>query len=87
MRPKRWALSVLPKGIPLTEHAEVARESERLGYTDAWSLEVGGVGGFAPLAVVGQTTHLRLGTGIVNVILEPPGIPGGSGIARYVQRR
>src|SRR5207247_869714 len=37
--PKRWALSVPLDGFTLAEHAELAREAERLGYTDAWSLE------------------------------------------------
>src|SRR5947209_8328553 len=41
--PKRWALSVPLDGFTLAEHAELAREAERLGYTDAWSLEVDGV--------------------------------------------
>src|SRR5437763_1894541 len=54
--PKRWALSVPLDGFTLAEHAELAREAERLGYTDAWSLEVDGVDCFAPLAVVGLAT-------------------------------
>src|SRR5947207_2187162 len=57
--PKRWALSVPLDGFTLAEHAELAREAERLGYTDAWSLEVDGVDCFAPLAVVGLATRLR----------------------------
>src|SRR5439155_1622270 len=44
--PKRWALSVPLDGFTLAEHAELAREAERLGYTDAWSLEVDAVDGF-----------------------------------------
>src|SRR5712691_3241217 len=67
MRDKRWSLSVPLDGFTLAEHAELAREAERLGYTDAWSLEVDGVDCFAPLAVVGLATHLRVGTAIARV--------------------
>src|SRR2546425_6606332 len=70
--PKRWALSVPLDGFTLAEHAEVAREAERLGYTDAWSLEVDGVDCFAPLAVVGLATRLRVGTAIANVYTRGP---------------
>jgi len=34
--PGRWALSVPFDGLALAEHAEIAREAECLGYTDAW---------------------------------------------------
>src|SRR5260370_24330988 len=64
---KRWALSVPVEGVSLAEHAEVAREAERLGYTDAWSLEVDGVDCFTPLAVVAPATRLRVGAAIANV--------------------
>src|SRR5213080_2813564 len=70
--PKRWALSVPLDGFTLAEHAELAREAERLGYTDAWSLEVDGVDCFSPLAVVGLVTHLRVGTAIANVYTRGP---------------
>src|SRR5881396_2311158 len=70
--PKRWALSVPLDGFTLAEHAELAREAERLGYTDAWSLEVDGVDCFAPLAVVGLATRLRVGTAIANVYTRGP---------------
>jgi alkanesulfonate monooxygenase SsuD/methylene tetrahydromethanopterin reductase-like flavin-dependent oxidoreductase (luciferase family) len=56
---KRWALSVPLDGFTLAEHADIAREAERLGYTDAWSLEADGVDCFAPLAVVGMATPAR----------------------------
>jgi probable F420-dependent oxidoreductase len=72
MRDKRLALSVPLEGFTLPEHAEVAREAERLGYADAWSFEVDGVDGFAPLAVVGLATGLRLGTAIANVFTRGP---------------
>src|SRR5919197_3288131 len=69
---KRWALSVPLDGFTLAEHAELAREAERLGFTGAWSLEVDGVDCFAPLAVVGLATRLRVGTAIANVYTRGP---------------
>ncbi len=72
MSEKRWALSVPLDGFTLAEHAEIAREAERLGYTDAWSLEADGVDCFAPLAVVGMATSMRLGTAIANVYTRGP---------------
>jgi probable F420-dependent oxidoreductase len=72
MRQKRWALSVPLDGFTLAEHAEIAQEAERLGYSDAWSLEIDGVDGFAPLAVVAQATHMRIGTAIANVFTRGP---------------
>ncbi len=72
MRAKRWSLSVPLDGFTLGEHGEIAREAERLGYTDAWSFEVDGLDCFAPLAVVGLTTGLRLGTAIANVYTRGP---------------
>src|SRR5437762_105197 len=58
MAQKRWALSLPLDGFTLAEHEEIAREAERLGYTDAWSLEVDGVDCFSPLAVAALMTHL-----------------------------
>jgi probable F420-dependent oxidoreductase len=72
MGEKRWSLSVPLDGFTLAEHAELAREAERLGYTDAWSLEVDGVDCFAPLAVVGMATRMRVGTAIANVFTRGP---------------
>lgn len=72
MGAKRWALSVPLEGFTLAEHAEIAREAERLGYTDAWSFEVDGVDCFAPLAVVGVATGMRVGTAIANVFTRGP---------------
>src|SRR5881396_384808 len=70
--PKRWALSVPLDGFTLAEHAELAREAERLGYTDAWSFEVDGVDCFAPLAPVALATGMRVGTAIANVFTRGP---------------
>ena len=72
MPAKRWALSVPLDAYTLAEHAELAREAERWGYTDAWSFEADGLDAFSPLAVVGAATGLRLGTAIVNVYTRGP---------------
>lgn len=72
MRAKRWAVSVPVEGVSLAEHADLAREAERLGYTDAWSLEVDGVDCFSPLAVVAPVTRMRVGTAIANVYTRGP---------------
>jgi probable F420-dependent oxidoreductase len=68
----RWSLSVPMDGFTLAEHAELARDAERWGYTDAWSFEVDGVDCFAPLAVVGMATRMRVGTAIANVYTRGP---------------
>ncbi len=72
MAHKRWSLSVPMEGFTLAEHADIAREAERLGYTDAWSFEVDGVDCFSPLAVVGLATGMRVGTAIANVYTRGP---------------
>jgi probable F420-dependent oxidoreductase len=69
---KRWSLSVPIDGFALPEHADVAREAERLGYTDAWSYEADGLDCFAPLAPVALATRMRLGTAIANVFTRGP---------------
>ncbi len=69
---KRWALSLPLDGFTLAEHADIAREAEGLGYTDAWSLEIDGVDGFAPLAVAAMATKMRVGTAIANVFTRGP---------------
>src|SRR5687768_15383956 len=72
MTARRWALSVPIDGFALGEHAEIAREAERLGYSDAWSFEIDGVDCFAPLAVVASATSMRVGTAIANVFTRGP---------------
>ena len=72
MGKKRWSLSVPLDSFSLAEHPEIARDAERMGYTDAWSFEVDGVDCFAPLAVLGGTTNMRLGTAIANVYTRGP---------------
>jgi probable F420-dependent oxidoreductase len=72
MHEKRWALSVPLDGFTLAEHIDIAREAERLGYTDSWSLEVDGLDCFAPLAVIASATRMRVGTAIANVYTRGP---------------
>lgn len=72
MPDKRLSLSVPLDGFTLPEHAELAREGERGGYTDAWSFEVDGVDCFSPLAVVALSSGLRVGTAIANVFTRGP---------------
>lgn len=72
MNEKRLALSVPMDGFLIAEHVELAREAERLGYRDAWSYEVDGTDCFAPLAAIGATTSLRVGTAIANVYTRGP---------------
>lgn len=72
MGQKRWSLSVPLDGFTLAEHVAPVQAAERLGYTDAWSLEVDGVDCFAPLAVIGPTTQMRIGTAIANVFTRGP---------------
>jgi probable F420-dependent oxidoreductase len=69
---KRLALTVPVEGFTLTEHVDLLREAERLGYRDAWSYEADGIDAFTPLAVAAQATGLRLGTAIVNVFTRGP---------------
>lgn len=72
MKEKRRALSVPLEGITLGELPEIAREAERLGYRDAWSLEVDGTDIFSPLAPVALSTEMRVGTALVNVFTRGP---------------
>jgi probable F420-dependent oxidoreductase len=69
---QRLGLTIPLDGFTLAEHADLAREAERLGYQDAWSFEADGVDAFSPLAVAGQATDMRLGTAIVNVYTRGP---------------
>jgi probable F420-dependent oxidoreductase len=71
-RAKRWSLSVPIDGFALPEHADIARELERLGYADAWSYEADGLDCFASLAPVALATRMRLGTAIANVFTRGP---------------
>jgi probable F420-dependent oxidoreductase len=72
MASQRLALSVPLEGVALAELPDVAREAERLGYTDAWSYEADGIDCFSPLATIGAVSSLRLGTAIANVYTRGP---------------
>jgi probable F420-dependent oxidoreductase len=90
MGEKRLALSIPIDGFTLAEHGALAREGERLGYRDAWSLEVDGVDCFSPLAVVAAATgRLRLGTAIANVYTRGPATlaMSGAGLAEAAPGR
>ena len=89
MGEKRWSLSVPLEGFTLAEHADIAREAERLGYTDAWSFEVDGTDCFSVLAVVGGATKMRVGTAIANVYTRGPATlaQSGAGIAEVAPGR
>lgn len=80
MTAKRWALTVPIDGFDLPDLADVAREAERLGFTDAWSFEIDGVDCFAPLAVVGLATGMRVGTAIANVYTRGPATLASSAV-------
>jgi probable F420-dependent oxidoreductase len=89
MAQKRWAISLPFDGFTLAEHADIAKEAERLGYADAWSSEVDGVDGFSPLAVVGGATQMRVGIAIANVYTRGPATLAmtAAGIAEIVPGR
>jgi hypothetical protein len=48
MTQKRWALLRATRRFYSGRACRHCAEAERLGYTDAWSLEIDGVDGFAP---------------------------------------
>jgi probable F420-dependent oxidoreductase len=72
---QRWGLTLPLPGLPLRDHAELARRAEAAGYTDLWSGETNGPDGFTPLALASQwTERLRLGTGVVGVLTRGPAL-------------
>src|SRR5438067_9510415 len=72
----RWALTVPFAGIPLSEHPELYRRAEGVGYDDLWTGETAnGTDGFTPLALaIPGTERLRLATGVVNPFTRGPGV-------------
>src|SRR5262245_39120011 len=72
MGQKRWAISLPFENVTLAEHADIAREAERLGYLDGWTSEVDGVDGFSPLVAVATASKLRVGIAIANVYTRGP---------------
>jgi probable F420-dependent oxidoreductase len=69
-------LTVPFAGLALSEHPEIYRQAEQLGYDDLWSGETpNGTDGFTPLALAAPVTErLRLVTGIVNPYTRGPAV-------------
>lgn len=79
---RRWGLTLPFMGIALNEHRAVLAEAERLGYTDAWSLEVDSTDVFTPLALAAAwTERMRLGTAIASVFTRGPAVLAESALA------
>lgn len=79
---RRWGLTLPLFGIGLKDHRAVLEEAERLGYTDAWSLEVDGTDVFTPLALAAVwTERMRLGTAIASVFTRGPAVLAESALA------
>lgn len=74
--PIRWGVTVPLAGVPLSEHPDLYRRIEALGYDDLWSAETpNGTDGFTTLAQAAAVTErLRLVTGIVNPFTRGPGV-------------
>ncbi|MBX6386272.1 MAG: LLM class F420-dependent oxidoreductase [Microbispora sp.] len=71
----RWGMTIPFFGQTPVESRELIAELPALGYTDAWSAEVGGTDGFVPLALAaGWAPSLRLGTAIVPVYTRGPAL-------------
>jgi probable F420-dependent oxidoreductase len=81
--PRRWGLTVPFTALPLSEHPELYRRAEALGYDDLWSGETPtGTDGFTPLAQAAAVTErIRLVTGIVNPFTRGPGVLAQSAAA------
>ena len=79
---ERWGLTIPLDGVPLSAHGELLQEAERLGYTDAWTMEVDGLDAFVPAAIAGASTDkLRIGTAIANVFTRGPALLAQSAAA------
>jgi probable F420-dependent oxidoreductase len=74
MGEQRRGVSVpLAGATPLGRFAEVIREAEELGYTDAWSSDTDAGDGISPLAAAAAvTSRMRLGTAITNTFTRGP---------------
>jgi probable F420-dependent oxidoreductase len=71
----RWGITLPLLSLPLPEQRDIVAELPDLGYTDAWSSEVGGADAFTPLAVAAQwTDQLRLGTAIAGIFTRGPAL-------------
>ena len=69
-------------GFSVRRSAELAREAEDLGYTDAWTAETSGPDAFSVAAAVAMTTtSMRLGCAVVPVYTRPPALIAMSALA------
>lgn len=69
-------------GFSVRRSAELAREAEDLGYTDAWTAETSGPDAFSVAAAVAMTTtQMRLGCAVVPVYTRPPALLAMSAVA------
>jgi probable F420-dependent oxidoreductase len=71
----RWGLTLPLPSLRLSEHEQLVRSAEAVGYTDLWSGETQGPDGFTPLALAAAwTNRVRLGTGVVGVFTRGPAL-------------
>ena len=69
-------------GFSVRRSAELAREAEDLGYTDAWTAETSGPDAFSVAAAVAMTTStMRIGCAVVPVYTRPPALIAMSALA------
>lgn len=69
-------------GFSVRRSAELAREAEDLGYTDAWTAETSGPDAFSVAAAVAMTTStMRLGCAVIPVFTRPPALIAMSAMA------
>lgn len=72
---ERTGISIAIDDGSLRDAVDLTVDAERLGYTDAWSAEVGGSDGISPLAALAtRTGSLRLGTAILPAFTRPPAL-------------
>ena len=72
---QRWGFTLPLDGLTLAEHRPLVEEAERLGYTDAWTLEVDGLDCFTPPALAAAwTERMTVGTAIANVYTRTPSV-------------
>lgn len=58
---------------PATDHVELAREAERLGYDSVWTAESWGSDAFTPLTwIAARTSRIRLGTAVAQMAARSP---------------
>jgi probable F420-dependent oxidoreductase len=71
----RWGITLPLLSLPLPEQRDIVAALPDLGYTDAWSSEVGSADAFTPLALAAQWADgLRLGTAIAGIFTRGPAL-------------